>query len=71
MEHYDLIVIGSGPAGEKVPELIHVASQVMMSGGSINEFVNAVYNYPTLTEVYKSAAYDGLDLLEQWNAAYP
>ncbi len=70
MEHGDLIVIGSGPAGEKGAELIRVASQVMISGGSVKEFVNAVYNYPTLTDVYKSAAFDGLDKLEQWNAAH-
>ena len=35
----------------------------MMSGGAIDEFVHAVYNYPTLSDLYKSAAYDGLDRL--------
>lgn len=66
----DQRLLGAHIIGEQASELIHVASQVMTSGGSIHAFVSAVYNYPTLTDVYKSAAYDGLDQLEHWKAAH-
>jgi len=32
---------------------------VMAHGGSIDYFVDTVFNYPTLTEAYKVAALDG------------
>jgi NAD(P) transhydrogenase len=30
-------------------------------GGKIDYFVDTVFNYPTLAECYKSAAFDGLN----------
>ena len=60
----DKKLLGAHIIGEQASELIHVASHVMMTDGTIDEFVRAVYNYPTLTDLYKSAAYDGLDHLE-------
>jgi NAD(P) transhydrogenase len=30
------------------------------SGMTINAFIDFVFNYPTLSEMYKYAAYDGL-----------
>lgn len=61
----DKKLLGAHIIGEQASELIHIAAQVMTSGGAIDEFVRAVYNYPTLTDLYKSAAYDGLDALER------
>jgi NAD(P) transhydrogenase len=46
--------------GERATELIHIGQMVMEFGGSIDVFVNGVFNYPTLSEAYKYAAYDGL-----------
>ena len=40
---------------------IHIASHVMLTGGKIDAFIEAVYNYPTLSDSYQYAAYDGLD----------
>ena len=34
--------------------------QVMVLGGTIEYFITATLNVPTMTEVYKYAAYDGL-----------
>jgi len=59
----DRKLLGCHIIGEQASELIHIASHVMMSDGAIDEFVHAVYNYPTLADLYKSAAYDGLDRL--------
>jgi hypothetical protein len=41
---------------------------VIAEGGPIDTFINAVYNYPTLADSYKYAAYDGLGNWEKWQA---
>lgn len=65
----DKKLLGAHIIGELASELIHLASHVMAEGGTLDEFVHAVYNYPTLTDLYKTAAYDGLDQLEKWKAS--
>jgi NAD(P) transhydrogenase len=49
--------------GEHATELIHIPMHVLASGGTIDAFIDAVYNYPTLAESFKYAAYDGLQRL--------
>ncbi|WP_246581198.1 Si-specific NAD(P)(+) transhydrogenase [Deinococcus aestuarii] len=51
-------IIGSGAA-----DLIHIGQAVMAYGGTIDYFVNTVFNYPTLAECYKTAAFDGINRL--------
>ena len=46
--------------GENATELIHLGMLVLESGGSIDRFIELVFNFPTLSELYKYAAYDGL-----------
>ena len=46
--------------GENASELLHVGMMVMQFGGTINAFIESVFNFPTLGEAYKYAAYDGL-----------
>ena len=65
----DKKLLGAHLIGEQASELIHLAAHIITEGGSLDEFIHAVYNYPTLTDLYKSAAYDGLEQLEKWNAA--
>jgi NAD(P) transhydrogenase len=67
----DRRVLGAHIIGELAAELIHIAAHVMMSGQTIDEFVRAVYNYPTLADVYKAAAHDGLRQLERAAASQP
>jgi hypothetical protein len=38
----------------------------MATGGTIDAFIHDVYNYPTLADSYKYAAYDGLGNLQKW-----
>jgi NAD(P) transhydrogenase len=59
----DRRLLGAHIVGERATELIHVASTCLAFGGGIETFIDAVYNYPTLTELYKYAAYDGLGRL--------
>lgn len=51
--------------GEQASELIHLGAYVLTQGGTIEAFSQGVYNYPTLSEMYKYAALDGLDKLPQ------
>ncbi len=56
----NLKLLGVHVMGERASELIHIGQAVMHFGGSLEYFVQAVFNYPTLSETYKVAAYDGL-----------
>jgi NAD(P) transhydrogenase len=62
----DKKLLGAHIIGEQASELIHVASHVMLKGGPIDEFIDAVYNYPTLSDSYQYAAYDGLAKHAEW-----
>jgi NAD(P) transhydrogenase len=59
----DQRLIGCSVVGEGACELIHLAAAVMNFEGTIDYFIQAVFNYPTLSDVYKYAAYDGLQRL--------
>ncbi|MBI3243937.1 MAG: Si-specific NAD(P)(+) transhydrogenase [Chloroflexi bacterium] len=65
----DKKLLGVHLIGEMSSELIHIGAQVMATDGTIDAFINAVYNYPTLADAYKYAAYDGLGAWERWQAA--
>ncbi len=54
--------------GEGASELIHIGQAVMAFEGTVDYFVNTVFNYPTLAECYKTAALDGVNRLG-WEAA--
>ncbi|HLK06068.1 MAG TPA: Si-specific NAD(P)(+) transhydrogenase [Candidatus Acidoferrum sp.] len=56
----DKKLLGLSIIGESATELVHIGMMVLDNGLSINEFIDQVFNYPTLSEMYKYAAYDGL-----------
>jgi len=56
----DKKLLGVSMIGENATELIHIGLTVLDKGFSIDEFIEQVFNYPTLSETYKYAAYDGL-----------
>jgi NAD(P) transhydrogenase len=51
-------ILGVHCIGPHASELVHLGSAVMALGGTIHYFTQAVFNYPTLGEAYKYAAYD-------------
>jgi NAD(P) transhydrogenase len=53
-------LVGVQIFGENATELIHLGMAVLESGGAIDTFIDLVFNFPTLSELYKYAAYDGL-----------
>lgn len=62
----DKKLLGAHIIGEQASELIHIALHVMLNGDPIDEFIDAVYNYPTLSDSYQYAAYDGLANHAKW-----
>ena len=58
-------VLGVHIIGESATELIHVGQSVMALGGGLTYLTDAVFNYPTLAECYKVAAYDGFNKLSR------
>jgi NAD(P) transhydrogenase len=53
-------VLGCHCIGERATELVHVGQVVMLLDGTIDAFIEMVFNYPTLSEMFKYAAYDAL-----------
>ena len=56
-------LLGVHIIGENASELIHIGQAVLAFGGTVDYFVNTVFNYPTLAECYKTAAFDGINRL--------
>jgi NAD(P) transhydrogenase len=56
----DKKLLGVHMIGELASELVHLGAHVLAEGGTIDSFIDSVYNFPTLSETYKYAAYDGL-----------
>ncbi len=53
-------LLGVHIIGDRATELVHIGQMVMTTGGGIDVFIDSVFNFPTLAELYKYAAYDGL-----------
>ncbi|MGH9744717.1 MAG: Si-specific NAD(P)(+) transhydrogenase [Candidatus Acidiferrales bacterium] len=56
----DRRLLGVQIIGDNATELIHLGMMALESGKTIDVFIDFVFNYPTLSEMYKYAAYDGL-----------
>jgi NAD(P) transhydrogenase len=58
-----LELLGVHIYGEEAAELLHIGQAVFSLKGKVTYFVNTVFNYPTLAECYKAAAFNGLNRL--------
>ena len=59
-------LLGVHIIGEGAAELLHIGQAVMILGGTVEYFVDTVFNYPTLAECYKAAAFNGLNKLAKF-----
>ena len=57
-------LLGVAILGEGAADLIHIGQAVLALDGTVEYFVDTVFNYPTLAECYKTAAFDGINRLE-------
>jgi len=60
-----LEILGVHIIGEGASELLHIGQAVMILKGKVTYFVETVFNYPTLAECYKAAAFNGLNKLSR------
>jgi NAD(P) transhydrogenase len=58
-------LLGVHIIGEGAAELLHIGQAVMVFKGKVDYFVETVFNYPTLAECYKAAAFNGLNKLSR------
>ena len=61
-------VLGVHIIGEGAAELVHIGQAVMTLDGTVDYFIETVFNYPTLAECYKVAAFNGLGRLHRYQA---
>ena len=65
----DRRLLGVHIVGEGATELVHQGQAVLHFGGTIDYFIHATFDVPTLSDAYKYAAYDCLQRLPATNAA--
>lgn len=53
-------LLGCHCIGDRASELVHIGQTALMLGGTVDTFIEMVFNYPTLAEMFKYAAYDAL-----------
>ena len=56
----DMKLLGVHVIGEQATELVHVGLTALLAEQTADLFIQTCFNYPTLTELYKYAAYDAL-----------
>ena len=58
-------LLGASVVGDGACELIHLPAAVMHFEGTLDFFIDGVFNFPTLSDSFKYAAYDGLQRLQR------
>jgi NAD(P) transhydrogenase len=59
-----LKLLGVHVLGEQASELVHIGLTALVAGVGAQLFVETCFNYPTLSEAYKTATYDALQQLQ-------
>lgn len=63
--HFDTLeILGIHCFGDQASEIVHIGQAVMNQKGGNNTlryFLNTTFNYPTMAEAYKVAAFDGIN----------
>jgi NAD(P) transhydrogenase len=59
-------VLGVHIIGEGAAELVHIGQAVMALNSTVDYFIDTVFNYPTLAECYKAAAFNGINRLARF-----
>ena len=59
-------LLGVHIIGEGATELLHIGQAVLILNGTMDYFIDTVFNYPTLAECYKAAAFNGINKLAHY-----
>ena len=57
-------ILGVHIVGDNAADLIHIGQAVMAFQGTVHYFIQSVFNYPTLAEAYKTAAFHAVNLMK-------
>lgn len=56
-------LLGVHVVGERASEMVHLGQAALLMGATVDLFIEMVFNFPTLSETYKYAAYECLGAL--------
>ncbi len=56
----DMRLLGVHVIGEQATEIVHIGLMAMLTGSGVDLFNRACFNYPTLGDLYKAAAYQAM-----------
>src|SRR5699024_2404105 len=65
-----LKLLGVHILGDEAANLIHLGQSVIALDGDVRYFIQHVMNYPTLSEAYRIAAFNGVNRIYQKGAEY-
>jgi len=66
----DLKLIGVHIIGESATDMIHLGQSVIHFNGDIRYFIQTVLNYPTFSEAYRIAAFNGFNRVHKAGVKY-
>lgn len=66
----DLKLLGVHIIGEHAADLIHLGQSIMAQNGNITYFIENVLNYPTYSEAYRIAAFNGVNRVYKAGVKY-
>lgn len=66
----DLRLLGVHIIGESAADLIHLGQSIMERNGTIKYFIENVLNYPTYSEAYRIAAFNGVNRVYKAGVKY-
>lgn len=66
----NLKLLGVHIFGEQATDMIHLGQSIMAHNDNIKYFIERVLNYPTYTEAYKIAAFNGLNRVHKAGVKY-
>ncbi|NBC66826.1 MAG: Si-specific NAD(P)(+) transhydrogenase [Bacteroidetes bacterium] len=66
----NLKLLGVHIFGEQAADMIHLGQSIMAHNGNIKYFIERVLNYPTYSEAYKIAAFNGLNRVHKAGVKY-
>lgn len=64
VDRKSLKLLGVHIIGDSAADLIHIGQAVMFLGADVNYFIHTVFNYPTLAEAYKTAAFHAVNQIK-------
>ena len=70
IDRNSLMLLGVHVIGENACDIIHVGQAVMKNNIDVRYFVDNILNYPTFSEAYRVAAFNGLNRINQSGVKY-